>query len=93
MEMTIDEVIEEMKEEYTEFLKGTGLDDQLQMIEERKNSSDCDRVCTANEMTMNILCEYKKIREIYKNWCYGADSYDCMKDIERVILNGDYDCY
>jgi hypothetical protein len=85
MKMTIKELIEEMKEEYTTFLEGTGLDDQLQMKKERENDSDCDRVCTANEMAINILCKYQKIEEIYKNWSYGADSCDCMKDIERVI--------
>ena len=45
----------------------------------------------AIETAMNIMRKYQKIEEIYKNWFYGADSYDCMKDIERVILDEDND--
>jgi hypothetical protein len=42
----------------------------------------------AFETAINIMNKYQKIDEIYKNWSYGEDSCDCMKDIERVILDG-----
>jgi hypothetical protein len=67
MGMTIDEVIKEMKEEYTVFLEGTGLDNQSRMEEERKNNLDCNRVCTANEITLDILRKYQKIQEAMDN--------------------------
>jgi hypothetical protein len=67
MGMTIDEVIKEMKEEYTVFLEGTGLDNQSRMEEERKNNLDCNRVCTANEITLDILRKYQKIQEVMDN--------------------------
>lgn len=59
--MTIDELIKEMEEEYAVFLEGTGLDNQQRMEEERKNNPDCNRVCTANEMMLDILRKYQKI--------------------------------
>lgn len=47
------------------------------------------------EMALNeavaIMRKYQKIEEIYKNWSYGADSCDCMKDIERVVEDGNDD--
>jgi hypothetical protein len=67
MGMTIDEVIKEMKEEYAVFLEGTGLDNQSRMEEERKNNLDCNRVCTANEITLDILRKYQKIQEAMDN--------------------------
>lgn len=43
------------------------------------------------ENAIEIMRKYQKIEEIYKNWSYGADSCDCMKDIEKVILDGNVD--
>ena len=40
---------------------------------------------------IDTMHKYEKIKEIYKNWSYGADSCDCMKDIERVIEDGNDD--
>lgn len=40
------------------------------------------------ESAITIMHKYQKIEEIYKNWSYGADSCDCMKDIERVVEDG-----
>ena len=68
--MMIDEIIKEMEEEYTAFLEGTGLDDSLRMEKERKNNPDCDKVCTANEMALDILRKYQKIQEILKDDTY-----------------------
>lgn len=45
----------------------------------------------AYDSAVIILRKYQKIEEIYKNWSYGADSCDCMKDIERVIEDGKID--
>jgi hypothetical protein len=67
MGMTIDEVIKEIEEEYAVFLEGTGLDNQSRMEEERKNNLDCNRVCTANEITLDILRKYQKIQEVMDN--------------------------
>lgn len=68
MKMTIDEVIKEMDEEYAVFLKTTGLDDKQWMKEERKNNPEFDTVCTANEMTLDILRKYQKIKQILDDW-------------------------
>lgn len=43
------------------------------------------------KFAIETMRKYQKIEEIYKNWSYGADSCDCMKDIERVIENGKID--
>lgn len=45
----------------------------------------------AKEEFQNTMRKYQKIKEIYKNWSCGADSCDCMKDIEGVIENGKID--
>jgi hypothetical protein len=37
------------------------------MEEERKNNLDCNRVCTANEITLDILRKYQKIQEAMDN--------------------------
>lgn len=42
----------------------------------------------AFETAITTMRKYQKIEEIYKNWSYGADSCDCMKGIEKVILDG-----
>jgi ASC-1-like (ASCH) protein len=76
MGMTIDEVIKEMKEEYAVFLEGTGLDNQSRMEEERKNNLDCNRVCTANEITLDILRKYQRIEQIIKEWNLDNIDYD-----------------
>jgi hypothetical protein len=83
--MTIDELIKEMEEEYDIFLKGTGLDDQQQMEKERKNNPECDIVCTANEMTLDILRKYKKIKEIVQSKTDRV-SYDIgFRQIKKVV--------
>lgn len=47
--------------------------------------------CRANAAEYRQIAEwlekYQKVEEIFKNWCYGADSCDCMKDIGKVILD------
>jgi hypothetical protein len=90
MGMTIDEVIKEMKEEYAVFLEGTGLDNQSRMEEERKNNLDCNRVCTANEITLDILRKYQKIEQIVKVWHQDihAKDFECMAEIAEVVKNG-----
>jgi hypothetical protein len=77
--MTIDEVIKEMKEEYTVFLEGTGLDNQSRMEEERKNNLDCNRVCTANKITLDILRKYQKIVDIV------TDDYDYPSNLRKIM--------
>lgn len=47
-----------------------------------------EEFCEAYDMSIEIMHKYQKIEEIYKNWSYGADSCDCMKDIERVVEDG-----
>jgi hypothetical protein len=90
MGMTIDEVIKEMKEEYAVFLEGTGLDNQSRMEEERKNNLDCNRVCTANEITLDILRKYQKIVDIVS--LNDEEFKQCglkeLKEILEVIANG-----
>lgn len=47
------------------------------------------------EMALNeavaIMRKYQKVEEIYKTWSYGANSCDCMKDIERVVEDRNVD--
>ena len=90
MGMTIDELIKEMEEEYDTFLEGTGLDDPLYMERERKNNPDCDKVCTANEMTLDILRKYQKIVGIVS--LNDEEFKQCglkeLKEILEVIADG-----
>jgi hypothetical protein len=90
MGMTIDEVIKEIEEEYAVFLEGTGLDNQSRMEEERKNNLDCNRVCTANEITLDILRKYQKIVDIVS--LNDEEFKQCglkeLKEILEVIANG-----
>ena len=91
MRMTIDELIKEMEEEYAVFLEGTGLDNQSHMEIERKNNTDCDKVCSANEMTLDILRKYKKIVQIVNNYISSGKPYISVidEDIRKVIEDGD----
>lgn len=59
MRMTISEAIAEIESEYLAFLRGTGLDDPKYMEEERKQNLDCDRVCSANEIAINVMRKYQ----------------------------------
>ena len=93
MRMTIDEIIKEMEEEYAIFLEGTGLDDSLRMERERKNNPDCDKVCTANEMTLDILRKYQKIEQIMDELngdFYGSYLKDrqVLEKIYEVLKDG-----
>lgn len=94
MEMTINEIIKEMEEEYNKFLEGTGLNDSNYMKRERFNNLDCDRVCTANEMTLTLLHKYQKIEQIverFKNKYDHTASMDLMMEIKEVLEDGDND--
>ena len=87
--MTIEELIKEMEEEYAVYLEETGLDDPLHMERERKNNPDCDLVCTANEMTLDILRKYQKIVQIMERTVDdGTSMYDTLQEIEEVIEDG-----
>lgn len=89
MEMTINELIKEMEEEYTVFLEGTGLDNPSYMEKERKNNADCDKVCTANEMTLNILRKYQKIQQILNEDYYKDLQYsETLRKISEVVEDG-----
>ncbi len=49
---------------------------------------DTKKINEALDIAIDTMRKYQKIEEIYKNWSYGADSCDCMKDIERVVEDG-----
>ena len=91
MEMTINEIIKEMEEEYNKFLEGTGLNDSNYMKRERFNNLDCDRVCTANEMTLTLLHKYQKIQEIVKNTQQLCSYGSAFIDIREVVEDGNDD--
>lgn len=91
MKMTIDELIKEMEEEYAIYLKETGLDDPLHMKRERKNNPDCDLVCTANEMTLDILRKYQKIEKIYSDYLKYMNPDNLVDRLGEVLEDGNDD--
>lgn len=94
--MTVDELINEMEKEYEVFLESAGLDDSEYMKEERKNNPDCDKVCTANEMTLDILHKYQRIEEVVEKWKNkdnDATAFDSMMQIKEILEYGNDDRY
>lgn len=65
------------------------IDEIVKELEDSKDYPTSDPASDeALDGAINIIHKYQKIEEIYKNWSYGADSCDCMKDIERVVEDG-----
>ena len=53
--MTREEAIEEIKEEFNEFLKGTGLDNEEYLKSEMKTNEDLRKIVEANRMAIKAL--------------------------------------
>ena len=79
--MTIDDSVDflnEAKKFYEEIANNPSLNETI------KTYSTIESL----ESAITIMHKYQKVEEIYKNWSYGGDSCDCMKDIERVVEDG-----
>ena len=81
--MTREEVYEEFKAEWDEFLKGTGLTDPKVREKDMSNNEDLRRVVECNEYILNMLKQesFKPMVEI--------DLYSVIKQkyIERKVLD------
>lgn len=60
--MTLDEAINELKEEWRIFVEGTGLDDPEKLQKELASNTDCEQVCQANQMAIKSLGAWKQLK-------------------------------
>ena len=61
--MTLEEAINELKEEWKIFVEGTGLDDPEKLQKELASNTDCKQVYQANQMAIKSLEAWKQLKD------------------------------